>query len=231
MLSVLRKEVKYYMTAQEFAGLRPQLDALLNRDNHGADFGYKVRSLYYDSVYDRDYYDTVDGLEVKAKIRLRTYASENPIKLEYKQKEGSDSMKSSLILNREEAERMQAGDYSFLTRRPEKEAMEIYLRMMQGGYLPRGLVEYDREAYTFPAGDVRITFDTGTRATGSAWDIFDADPPFTPVIPRDTGVLEVKYTGYLPTFIKAIVETGRLPSANSKYIQSREFYQYGGDTE
>ena len=229
MLSVYRKELKYVMYAHEFAKLRPSLNALLYRDNHGGDFGYVVRSLYFDSYDDHDYYDTVDGLEDKSKIRIRTYRPGTLIKLEQKQKHGSDSQKFSLILSREEADSMQEGDYEFLTRRPEETAMQIYLQLMGGAYLPKTLVEYDREAYVFPAGDVRITFDSGTRGTASGWDIFDPDPPFTPLIPSETGVLEVKYTGFLPDFIKGIVESGRLSTANSKYVQARQFYQIGGD--
>ena len=217
------------MFAHEFAALRPSLNALLYRDNHGGDFGYVVRSLYFDSYDDHDYYDTVDGLENKSKIRIRTYKPGTLIKLEQKQKQGFDSRKFSLILSQEEARMMQQGEYSFLRERPEKAARQIYLQLIQGAYQPKTLVEYDREAYVFPAGDVRITFDTGSRATASAWDIFDPEPPYTPLIPSGTGVLEVKYTGFLPSFIKGIVETGRLSTANSKYVQAREFYQIGGD--
>lgn len=229
MLSVYRKEVKYVMYAHEFAAMRQTLNALLYRDNHGGDFGYVVRSLYFDSYNDHDYYDTVDGLENKSKIRIRTYKPGTLIKLEQKQKQGFDSRKFSLILSQEEARKMQQGDYDFLTARPEEAARQIYLQLIQGAYQPKTLVEYDREAYVFPAGDVRITFDTGARATASGWDIFDPNPPFTPLIPSGTGVLEVKYTGFLPSFIKAIIESGRLSTANSKYVQAREFYQIGGD--
>ena len=101
-----------------------------------------VRCIF-DSIYDRDYYDTVDGLLKKGKIRLRIYGQESPIKLEYKQKEGSDSQKQSLILSREEAERMMRCDYGFLSRRPEPVAYVLYMKLMQGAYQPKTLVEYD----------------------------------------------------------------------------------------
>ena len=229
MLSVFRKELKYVMYAHEFAALRPSLEALLYRDNHGGDFGYPVRSLYFDSYNDRDYYDAVDGLLEKSKIRLRTYGPGSTIKLEQKQKQGSDSLKHSLIVSPQEARLLQQGDYRFLLNRPEPEAMGICLQLMQGAYQPKTLVEYNREAFTFPAGDVRITFDSDARATASGWDLLDPRPPFTPIIPPGTGVLEVKYTGILPGFVKGLIETGRMSAANSKYVQARQFYQIGGD--
>ena len=90
-------------------------------------------------------------------------------------------------------------------------------------------MEYDREAYVYEAGDVRVTFDTATRATASDWDLFAQNLPWTTVVPSGTGVLEVKYTSLLPSFLKEIVRTDRLATANSKYVQAREFYQIGGD--
>ena len=231
MISVLRKELKYVIYQHEFTRMRPQLSALMHADTHGGDFGYTVRSLYFDSIYDRDYYDTVDGLLKKGKIRLRIYGQESPIKLEYKQKEGSDSQKQSLILSREEAERMMRCDYGFLSRRPEPVAYVLYMKLMQGAYQPKTLVEYDREAYTYPAGDVRVTFDSGMRATASGGDLFAQKLPWVPLIPGQTGVLEVKYSSFLPSFIKRIIRTDRLAMANSKYVQARQLYQFGGDVE
>lgn len=228
MITILRNELKYTLSYQEFALLRPRLQAVLYPDTHGGAFGYTVRSLYFDSVYDTEYYAAADGLLCKSKIRLRSYGEDSTIKLEQKQKQGIDSRKRSLILTREEALQMQCLDFEFLTRRPEPEARGIYLQLVEGAYQPKSLVEYDREAYVFPAGDVRITYDTGTRATIGGWNLFDKNPPFAPVIPGGTGVMEVKYTGLLPPFIKGLIETGNLTAANSKYVQSRDFFSIGG---
>lgn len=229
MTAVFRKEIKYVVYQHEFAKMRPLLSALMQRDTHGGDFGYVVRSLYFDSVYDRDYYDTVDGRLKKAKVRLRIYGKDSPIKLELKQKENSDSLKQSLLITPEEARCMQQCDYEFLSRRPEPVARTLYMRLLQGAYQPKTLVEYDREAYLYDAGDVRITFDTGMRATASDWDLFADTPPWTTLAPAGTGVLEVKYTSLLPSFLKQIVQTDRLATANSKYVQARQFYQFGGE--
>jgi hypothetical protein len=229
MTTVFRKEIKYVIYQHEFAKMRPLLSALMQQDTHGGDFGYVVRSLYFDSVYDRDYYDTVDGRMKKAKIRLRIYGKDSPIKLELKQKENSDSLKQSLFLTQEEARCMQQCDYEFLSRRTEPVARTLYMRLLQGAYQPKTLVEYDREAYLYDAGDVRVTFDTGMRATASDWDLFAETPPWTTLVPHGTGVLEIKYTSLLPSFLKQIVQTDRLATANSKYIQARQFYQFGGE--
>ena len=230
MITVLRKELKFVLYQHEFARIRPLLAGVMSRDVHGGDFGYWVRPLYFDSVYDKDYYDTVDGHLKKSKIRLRIYSMDGPVKLELKQKEGSESRKRSLPLTREEAEQMEACGFDFLALRKERAARSIYLQLLQGAYQPKTLVEYDREAYTFPAGDVRVTFDSNVRATAAPWSLFAENPPWTPVIPAATGVLEVKYSSFLPAFLKDILsQEGRHISANSKYVQARQFYQIGGD--
>lgn len=224
-LTVLRKEMKYVIYKHEFAVLRGQLGELMSRDTNGGDFGYTVRSLYYDSIYDDELYATVDGLLKKSKIRLRTYGGSSVIKLELKQKDGADSLKESLTLTKDEAYAMQECDYGFLALREEPVARKIYMQLMRGAYQPKTLVEYEREAYTYPVGNIRVTFDTDVKATASGWDIFSENPPWTTIIPSATGVLEVKYSTILPSFIKAAVETGSLSMANSKYAQSRLFYQ------
>lgn len=229
MITVLRKELKYVIYQHQFARLRPQLQAVMRYDPHGGDFGYTVRSLYFDSVYDRDLYATIDGDLKKSKIRLRIYGPDSPIKLELKEKEGSDSRKRSLLLSRKEADAMQNCDYDFLCLRPEPAARKIYMQLIQGAYQPKTLVEYEREAYIYPVGDVRVTFDTEARATVSAWDLFEPTPPWTHIATPGTGVLEVKYSSFLPGFLKGLVETGSLNMANSKYVQARQIYQYGGD--
>lgn len=226
---VFRKENKYVIYQHEFARMRPVLDALMQRDSHGDDDGYIVRSLYFDSIYDQDLYNTIDGDLKKSKIRLRTYGKDNLIKLELKQKEGSDSKKQSLLLSREEAISMQQCNYDFLCHRSESVAHTIYIRLIKGAYQPKTLVEYNREAYIYSVGDVRVTFDLGMRATASAWDLFAKNPPWTMLVLAGTGVLEVKYTSMLPSFLKRIVETDRLTVANSKYVQARLFYKFGGD--
>ena len=62
---------------------------------------------------------------------------------------------------------------------------------------PVVIVEYQRTAYTYPAGNVRITLDehigASSRISGS-WTRRFHDP----LLPADQHVLEVKYDEFLP---------------------------------
>lgn len=84
-------------------------------------------------------------------------------KLEFKCKNGSDGVKYSIPVSREQALRMEQGDASFLLEYETELAMRLYLRITQGCYRPKTIIDYQRLAFAYPAGDVRITFDTDIR--------------------------------------------------------------------
>ena len=71
-----------------------------------------IRSLYFDTPDDQDFQDKVDGLELRRKLRLRTYSPQSDFAmLEMKQKQGPYQRKRSLRLAREDAQRLCRGDY------------------------------------------------------------------------------------------------------------------------
>ena len=84
---ILRTEKKYpldYLDARKLCG---KLNRVLQPDPHcaGTD-GYLVRSLYFDSYDNEDYFDKAAGLENRKKIRLRIYSPDDAFaKLEWKQ--------------------------------------------------------------------------------------------------------------------------------------------------
>lgn len=69
MREVLRQEKKYLMTYGQFRSLDGILSSLLHVDENGGKNGYMVRSLYFDTLQERDYYEKEDGLEIRRKIR------------------------------------------------------------------------------------------------------------------------------------------------------------------
>ena len=223
MKTTYRKELKFITYKSEFLRLKKHLDSLMEPDEHSGPFGYMVRSLYFDSLYDRDLYDKLDGLQNKEKIRIRIYdyRSETAL-LELKRKRGSDGIKRKIILSREEALAMIEGDYSCLAGRSDPLAFHIYARLIQGAYSPKTIVEYNRLAYKYPDSDTMVTFDTDVRASMMPHGLFLKDPGYIPVIPGDQGVLEVKFNDFFPGPLREILSfADRQPSANSKYAQAR----------
>ena len=76
MQQVFRKEIKYRISIIQYAQLERQLSRIMKKDSFSGPDGYPVRSLYFDSVYNQDLHDVLNGHYSKKKIRLRYLFSE-----------------------------------------------------------------------------------------------------------------------------------------------------------
>ena len=73
MNEVMRQEKKYLITLADMYRLSGLLSQVMIRDEHGGAQGYRIRSLYFDTLNEGDFYDKVEGMELRRKIRLRIY--------------------------------------------------------------------------------------------------------------------------------------------------------------
>ena len=125
MNRVLREEKKFLISIDEFISLSHKLENIMLSDPHNGTHGYTIRSLYFDTVYDRDCFEKQAGVELRRKIRLRCYDPKaDYAMLEIKQKQGANQLKRSLKLKREDAVRLTLGDYSPLLSYSEPFAAE-----------------------------------------------------------------------------------------------------------
>ena len=109
---VYREEKKFLINIEDFLKTSHYLDGLLMQDDHNGTFGYRIRSLYFDTAYDNDYFEKLDGVELRRKIRLRIYdPAATTAKLEMKQKQGPYQLKRSLTISREDKEEAPVGTY------------------------------------------------------------------------------------------------------------------------
>ena len=223
MLDVSRKELKYTVMTEDVHFLSKRLRAIMDEDSHNGEEGYRVRSLYFDTFADEDYQEKIDGLDSRKKIRMRIYdGNTDVIKLEMKMKEGDFQRKRSLSLNLEEAEHMVEGDYLFLLERKEPFAHGLYTMLETRGYLPKCIVEYDRMAFMEEFNDIRITFDMKLRALEEPGDFFAESLELFPVTQPSETTMEVKYNGFLFSYIKKIVNLADRPRiSSSKYVRAR----------
>lgn len=222
-MSEVRKEIKYVVPVADFLKMKPQLLQIMTADINGEEGHYTVRSLYFDSFHDHDLYDNVSGLMEKRKVRLRTYDPRlGRVRLEWKCKEGSDGRKFAFWISKEEALAMIEGDYSFLEEKKNSLEQSLYQRLLQGCYMPKTIIEYQREAYSYPVSNTRITFDRSVRAVQGGLNFFEDDLCGIPLIDESVGIFEIKYNDFLPYPIRQITSTiDRCAVANSKYTQAR----------
>lgn len=224
MLDVSRRELKYLVSVKDVMLLKKKLSQIVKEDSHNGENGYLVRTLYFDSLHDGDFEEKVDGYDNRQKVRLRVYDFESgKAKLELKEKSGSSQRKRSLLLSKEEAERMIKEDYGFLMERNEPIAHWLYTFLVMKCYRPKCIVEYDRMAYCESVNDIRITFDMNLRATEADIEgFFDKNLVLYPVAAGSEVTMEVKYNGFLYTYIKELIsQSDRMQVSNSKYVRAR----------
>lgn len=143
MVTVLRREEKYGLHQHEAMYFADQFDQLLMKDSFSEKGNYLVRSLYFDSIRDRDFFEKVNEQNLRRKIRLRIYnPNDQTAKLEIKQKENVFQKKRSLTLSREHALALIDGNYSVLFDYEDELAAEFYSLMTMGIYRPKTIVEY-----------------------------------------------------------------------------------------
>lgn len=223
--TVMRQEKKYAIDIAQGAVLSAKLARIMIPDEHNGPEGYVIRSMYFDTPGDSDYNDKVEGLELRRKLRLRIYdPAQGFAMLEMKQKSGPYQLKRSLCLTREDAQRLARGDYSPLLGYPEPFAAECYELMATRCYRPKTVVEYDRTAYIARENHIRITFDRRIRASESDMELFAPCPAYSPVMDPFGLVLEVKYNGFILSYIKDLLNSVHRPEVSmSKYCLARSF--------
>lgn len=221
----LRHELKHQINLREDLVLAGRLRKLFPHDAFaGADGTYRVTSLYFDTPYDTALRQKLDSVNRREKFRLRYYGEDTSfIRLEKKFKENGLCGKRNARMTPEEVRRLLAGDCEFLLDSGNPLLIELYSKIKGRGLHPKTIVCYDREAFSYAPGNVRITLDRGIRS--GLYNVDFLNPGiFHLRMPEQTTVLEVKYDAFLPEIVHMAVQVpGRRAAACSKYALCRRF--------
>ncbi|MDO5337990.1 MAG: polyphosphate polymerase domain-containing protein [Eubacteriales bacterium] len=223
MNEVMRNERKFLLPLDEYYRLSSYFSKFLIQDEHNGRDGYTVRSLYFDTPYERDFYEKEDGVETRRKIRLRIYSPKDSFGvLEMKQKQGTNQLKRSLRIFREDAEKLAQGRYDVLLKYSEDFAAECFGVMQMHAYQPKSIIEYRRKAFIAKENRIRLTFDHHITASESNTHIFSENPGMNSVCDPYLVVFEVKYNGFLLSYIRdAINYCEKSETSVSKYCLGR----------
>lgn len=226
-----RNEWKYYLSLWDCQPLKERFQTVMQRDPHAVDGLYSIRSLYFDDYWNSSYNDKMAGVNYRKKYRIRIYnCSDTSIRLERKLKLGNYIHKDSARLTRQEYEQIMEGKYDFLLEHKEPLCREFWFECTSNLMRPKVIVDYEREPFVLPEGDVRVTFDSNVRACAPENDLFDPDIPSYEMIPPGKTIMEVKFTEFLPLVIKEVVPPGEQEfSAISKYTLCYEKLYYRTD--
>lgn len=217
-----RNEWKHIINYSDMVTLRARLRAVAKPEIHGIGGKYDIRSIYFDDLFDTALLEKKNGVNMREKFRMRYYErSTSFIRLEKKSKINGLCNKESVQIYAEEAEKILSGQIDWMKDDSRALVRELYLKMKNKGLRPKTIVDYTREAFTFPAGNVRVTLDYNIRTGMQSLDFLDPDSVTVPVNESPI-ILEVKWDGYLPDIIRdAVALEDRHSSAFSKYESCR----------
>lgn len=217
-----RAEEKYILPPAQQAVFLHRLKVLMRPDAHAAHGMYAIHSLYFDNYDNSCYTQVLDGLNHRAKYRLRYYGQDTAhIFLEKKEKQAGRVRKTSCALSYRQALALCMDVPPFF----QPAAPALWNEMAQRrkeGFRPVLCVDYVRCPLVYPAGHVRITFDSNITATTSVEQFFVPGHAGIPVQHDGQSLMEVKYTEFLPSFLRCSLQGAELHiTAFSKYTLGR----------
>ncbi len=217
-----RHEWKHIINYGDMIVLRQRLKAVMNTDKNAVDGRYFIRSLYFDTPADTALREKNDGISRREKFRIRYYNFDaSVIHLEKKSKISGLCNKKSADLTEDEVRKIIDGDIGWMKESDDELVRELHHKMTVQQLKPKTIVDYWREPFIYPAGNVRVTLDYDIKTGLASKDFFGKDCP-TVSVPDNPIVLEVKWDEFLPSVIRNSVQLGdRRTSAFSKYAICR----------
>ena len=219
-----RHEYKYMIHAPCESVLAMRCAALLEEDRfYKMNRQYTVRSLYFDDYQNSCLHDNENGVTPRSKFRIRYYNHDSSkIRLEKKSKAGLVTCKESCSLTQAEYEALLRCEYPDITPEMPSQKKKLLLEMRLKALIPKVIVSYERLPYVYPVGNVRITFDRGITSSSAVEDFLSGTYRARPILPTGTTILEVKWDGILPAFIRDMLQIDTLQwCAFSKYSMCR----------
>ncbi|KGR86150.1 polyphosphate polymerase domain-containing protein [Lysinibacillus odysseyi] len=221
-----RKEMKFGITYMDYMLLRNKLCHIMTLDPYsGPDGRYLIRSCYFDNFDNKVMNEKKEGFLNRDKYRVRLYGKSSAvIHLERKSKRNNLTFKTKCKLMVREFERMQKGDIDWMEDDERGLVHDLFHEMKYKGLKPMTVVDYEREAYIYLYGNVRITFDSKVKSSLRNTDLFNTSLPMVDVLEPNEVILEVKYDEYLPDTIKMMLQGINVrQEAYSKYQLSRMY--------
>ena len=228
-----RFELKYLINLKQAELFKSALRAYLIADEHGNGNGrYSLNSLYYDSPDFRCYWEKVDGIKFRRKLRIRRYETdevltdETPVFVEIKQRIDRITQKRRAILPYCDALRL-CNDRQFPENyAPDDESTleEIEAFLWQYDLQPACVVRYERQAFIGTDYDLglRVTFDTSL-SYRTRQLVLHEEADNLPILPTDNVVMEIKVNERIPYWLTELIAAYNLNMIRmSKYCRSIE---------
>jgi hypothetical protein len=204
-----RYEIKYLVDAADVDPLHAELAERLDRDRYCGGAGYGVWSLYYDTPALRFYWEKIEGLRFRRKLRVRHYgdrsgiAADTPVFVEIKQRVNRVTQKRRVRTPYAQARLLCDGRRMIAHAAGERPFLEEVLGLVSGLDLrPVAMTGYQRHAYLGRGAELglRVTVDQRVRGRDRDLDL-GADAENRYIIRPSLAVLEVKANDRVPYWL------------------------------
>ena len=229
-----RFELKYLVPVEQAAEIRDELAERMDSDLHSPVGGYGVWSLYYDSPQLRFYWEKIEGLKFRRKLRIRHYGNldgvtdDSMVCVEIKQRVNRVTQKRRIMLPYGVARQL-CDDRELVEHSPRErafihEVLELVIRL---NLKPTAITGYQREAFVGRDADtgLRVTFDRRIRGRDRDFHFGTPTPENRFTIPPHLSVMEIKVNERTPHWITDLAARRNLNLIRvSKYVQSIEAF-------
>ncbi|QNQ89477.1 VTC domain-containing protein [Corynebacterium poyangense] len=234
-----RFELKYLVPIEKLPAIKEELCARMEHDPYAGERGYPVWSVYYDTPGLRFYWEKMEGLKFRRKLRIRRYgdfdnsaADDAPVSVEVKQRVNRVTQKRRIMLpyrdalklcdEREEislSSNASVADQAFIS-----EVLDLIIRL---DLRATAITGYFREPFIGQGSDLglRVTFDHRLRGRDCDFDL-RKETNNKNILSPEISVMEIKVNERAPYWITDLCARHGLQIKRiSKYCQSVQAHQ------
>lgn len=230
-----RYEIKYLVAVHALPALREELAQRMARDELQSVPG-RLTSLYYDTESLRFYWEKIDGLRFRRKLRVRAYGPPEGIDdastvfVEIKQRVDRVTQKRRVALPYAAArvlcdERRDPG----VVGSAEPFVAEVLSLVHALDLRPMAITTYFRDGYVGRDADLGLRVTVDQRVSGRDRDFYlGAEATNRFIVPPQLAVLEVKANERVPKWLTDVAARHDLSTVRiSKYCRTIEAYERG----
>ncbi|MEU9510736.1 polyphosphate polymerase domain-containing protein [Micromonospora sp. NPDC048170] len=228
-----RYEIKYLVDSAAARALRDEFAARMDLDSHGGTGGYGVWSVYYDTARLRFYWEKIEGLRFRRKLRIRHYGDrrtvtdDTTVYVEIKQRVNRVTQKRRIALPYRLARELCDGRVAVEHDESQRAFVQEVLELVSGLDLrPVAMTGYQREAFVGRDADagLRVTLDHRVRGRDRDFHL-GADAENRLIVPAKLSVVEIKANERVPYWLTDLAARSNMSVVRmSKYCQSVEAF-------
>ncbi len=233
----MRYEYKYIVPNKYLSAIRDYIMPFMELDKYGqsaVDNQYTVRSVYFDTPSYDFYYEKIEGIKNRKKVRLRGYDQSGPddiVFLEIKRKYDIPIIKYRSPLKFKHAleifQEHNLNGYAiekFSSEEGYENSKRFFYQVFSKNLRPVVLVVYEREPYLNKFDKtVRITFDKNLRGQGypALEGLYREDE--LSVVLDNRFIMEVKFNNTFPGWLNPVISRfGLRKQSASKYVMTMD---------